>query len=126
MVTVILIVLDFRPKYFFKKLNTILLYKITVDKYKQDRNIVELPILKYYKKSESAHELWFNHIETIYFFKNQSELFDCYLTILNKTVCLSYNIRNSLSFDFMQFVTKSVPTNPRDKKKRFYKPTNTI
>ena len=62
----------------------------------------------------------------MYFFSNQNELFDCFLVLLNKEVFISYEYTNPLSVDFMKFVVKTLPTNKLEKKKRFYRPTNSL
>ena len=41
---------------------------------------------------------------------------------LNKEIFVNYNTKNTLYFNFTQWMLKTLPKNVRDKKKRFYKP----
>jgi hypothetical protein len=94
-----------------------------MESFQKDRNITEIPIHPTYEKKTDGHLEWYNHLNSIYFFKNQNELFDCFFIILNKKIYISYNVRNNLSIDFMKFVKITAPTNIKDKKRRIYKPT---
>ena len=86
--------------------------------YQHGRNIVELPIIKAYDDDVID---WHDHIANCYFFKNQHQIFDCFLCILNKKVYINYNCRHHLSINFMEFVVATLPKNKRDKKRRNYK-----
>ena len=87
---------------------------------------MELPALKCYTQSDDGCTEWYNKLYAMYFFSNQNELFDCFLVLLNKEVFIYYEYTNPLSVDFMKFVVKTLPTNKLEKKKRFYRPTNSL
>jgi hypothetical protein len=91
-----------------------------VEGFKHNRNAQELPILEYYKKQPNGYLLWYKKLQDMYFFGNQSELFDCFLIVLSDGVFITYNTQKYLSIDFMLYVRKTLPDNPRDKRKRYY------
>jgi|688.fasta_scaffold05898_6 hypothetical protein len=91
--------------------------------YQKDKDIVELPMLRYYEKFDDGITKWFAQVQNMFFFKNQTDVFDCYLLILNDKLYLSYRVSNNLSYNFMKFVLKELPKNPQHKKRKFYKPT---
>lgn len=86
--------------------------------YKQDKNVTEIPIIAYYGGDYKA---WFNHLNSVFFFKNQDEVFSCFLFTMNKSVFLSYNPDIKLSHEYMKFVLAFYPKNYRDKKRRYFK-----
>ena len=94
-----------------------------MENYKKDRNIEEIPIHPSYQKEKNGFKKLYDKLNSMYFFKNQNELFDCYLILMNDKVYINYNIKNSISIDFMKFVRLTAPTNIKDKKRKFYKPT---
>jgi hypothetical protein len=96
---------------------------MSTNSYQKDKDIVELPVLRYYEKFEDGITQWYAQIEQIYFFKNQTDVFDCYLLILNNKLYISYRVSSNLSYNFMKFVLNTLPKNPKQKKRKFYKPT---
>ena len=81
-----------------------------------DRYVIELPIINGLNIEE-----WYNRVQDCYFFKNQSQIFDCFLTIMNKKLYLSFNTKSALSRSFMEFVIYTLPTKQKDKKRRFFR-----
>lgn len=74
----------------------------------------------YLNKSKTSIE-WCAYLTELFFFKNQNDVFDCYLVILNDKVYLSYNPTIGLSQDYVDFLFNNLPKNPLDKKPRFFK-----
>jgi len=93
-----------------------------VDVYLKDRNIIEIPLPAHFRAMNDGYLKWQKQLETVFFFSNQKDVFDCYLISLNKEIFVNYNTKNTLSFNFTQWMLKTLPKNVRDKKKRFYKP----
>jgi hypothetical protein len=93
-----------------------------VDVYLKDRNIIEIPLPVHFRAMNDGYLKWQEQLETVFFFSNQKDVFDCYLISLNKEIFVNYNTKNTLSFNFTQWMLKTLPKNVRDKKKRFYKP----
>ena len=94
--------------------------------YQKNRYIIEIPIPMHYKQHDDAHEKWMSQLNKIYFFSNQHEVFDCFLVKMNKEIFISYNVDLERSFDFTQFVLKTLPKNLKEKKRKFYKPSHLI
>lgn len=87
------------------------------------RNIVPIPILKYYSKFPDGSLKWLLQLSNIFFYHNQAAAFDCYLIILNNEVHIAYNRKAVLSCDFCDFIFRNLPKHPRDKRKKvFLKP----
>ncbi len=93
--------------------------------YGQNRRILELRLPYQYTLGKEDYMDWLKRVHAIFFFKNQSELFDCYLTTLNKQVYISYNQDVRISIEFAHFVRDNLPKNIRDNKKRYYKKSRT-
>jgi hypothetical protein len=81
----------------------------------QDRYIVELPMIK-----DVDHNHWQTQLEQCFFFNNQIDLFDCYLTMMNNQVYINFNIRKELSRKYVDFVVNNLPKKKKDYKKRFF------
>jgi hypothetical protein len=81
----------------------------------QDRYIALIPMIK---GIDCNH--WHDQIEKCFFFKNQIDLFDCYLLIMNNQVYINFNIRKELSRKFVDFVLNNLPKRQKDYKKRFF------
>ena len=94
--------------------------------YEHDRKILELPMIKPFNSDPSGYLEWMKYISTLYFFKNQHEVFSCFLTDLNQKVYISYSDKINISRDFAHFVLLTLPKVKRDKRKRFYKPTHLL
>ncbi len=91
-----------------------------METYNQNRRILELPLPYQYTLGDQNFLDWLQKINDMFFYKNQSELFDCYLTTLNKKVYISYDQEARLSINFAHFVRDNLPKNIRDKKRRSF------
>ncbi len=91
-----------------------------MESYNQNRRILELPTPYQYTLGGPDFLDWMQRINDMFFYKNQSDLFNCYLTTLNKKVYISYDQESRLSINFAHFVRDNLPKNIRDKKRRSF------
>lgn len=92
-----------------------------VQKYLQTKDVIEIPMPNCYQKLVSGEKAWFDVLTKMYFYKNQAEIFDCFLQILNHKVFICLDTKNKFARQYAAFILHTAPTNIKDKKRRIFK-----